>query len=241
MQQTSDRIVETEMIPTGHHLHHTLEILEVTAHPTRTLIPTAVILDMLVLLDKIEHLQEKESRRIDKVGTGKVGQEKESKVADREGLLKDNQMGTGQGKNQNTEEGHVLSPIPGVINTTEPQPGQPHQTVSASKATEDPPPATKMIHVPDLGHRTVKECVVHHVIGPPHRSPTAGTAPEAVKDKLSNAEKVAIGHVPILKDVRATLSTVEGLVIGEVPLPTRAEAPAEIHQGFVRIVAEPIA
>ena len=88
MQQTSDRIVETEMIPTGHHLHHTLEILEVTAHPTGTLIPTAVILDMLVLLDKIEHLLEKEkgNRRTDKVGTGKVGQEKESKVANRVGL-----------------------------------------------------------------------------------------------------------------------------------------------------------
>ena len=236
-------MTKTGMISKTNHLHHILLRTNPTTNPTETQWITAVIQDILVLVLEIGHLPEKEtgSPRTDKVGTVRAGQETEIKVADREGPLKDNHMGAGQGKNQNTEEGHVLPPIPGVINTTEPQPGQPHQTVSASKATEDPPPATQMIHVPDLGHRTVKECVVHHVIGPPHHSPTAGTAPEAVKDKLSNAEKVAIGHVPILKDVRATLSTVEGLVIGEVPLPTRAEAPAEIHQGFVRIVAEPIA
>ena len=209
------------MISTSKHLHHILVITEVTTHPTRIQIPTAVIQDILVLVLEIGHLPEKEtgSPRTDKVGIVRAGQETEIKVADRAGPLTDNHMGAGQGKNQNIGEGHVLPPIPGVINTTEPQPGQPHQTVSASKATEHPPPATQMIHVPDRGHRMLKECIVHHVTGPPHSSPRAWTAPEAVKDELSNVEKVATGHIIIPKDVRATLSTVAGLGIEEVILP----------------------
>jgi hypothetical protein len=241
MLQTSDRIAGTEMIPTRNHLHHILEISEVTAHPTGIPIPTAVILDMLVLVQEIGHLPEKEkgSPRTDKVGTGKVGQEKESKVADREGLLKDNQMGTGQGKNQNTEEGHVLSLIPGVIKTTEPQTGQTPQINNAPKFMESPPPqATQMTLVLDLGHRMVKECVVHHKTGPPHSSLRIGTTPEAAKDdQRSNVVKVATGHVLLLKDVRTTLLTEVGLVKRKELQPSQAEAQAETDQGFVHIVA----
>jgi hypothetical protein len=150
-------------------------------------------------------------------------------------------MVAGQGINRYITEGHVLSPTPGVIDMRKPQPGQPHRTVSHSEEMEDHPRAQEMIHVPDLGHRTVTGCVVHHVIGPPHHSPTAGTAPEVAKDKHSNAETTAVGHVLILKDVRATLSSVADLVIGKELLPTQADPPAEMHQGFVHIVAEPTA
>ena len=216
MQQTSDRIIETKMNSTRHHLHHPLEILEVTAHPTGTLISTAVILNMLVLLDKIEHPLEKEkgNRRTARVGTGKVGQEKENKVADRVGLEKGSPMGIGQGKNQNNSEpGHVLSPTPGVIKTIDPQTGQTPQINNAPKFMESlPPQATQMTLAPDLGHRMVIECVVHHKTGPPHSRLRIGTTPEAAKDdQRSNVEKVATGHVLILKDARATLSTGAGL------------------------------
>jgi hypothetical protein len=119
-----------------------------------------------------------------------------------------------------------------------PHPGQPHRTVSHSEGMEDHTLAQEMIHVPDLGHRIGTGCVVHRVIGRPHHSPTAGTAPEVAKDKHSNAETTAIGHVLILKDVRATLSSVADLVIGKEPLPTQAGPPAEMHQGSVHIVAE---
>ena len=66
----------------------------------------------------------------------------------------------------------------------------------------------------------------------------AGMAPELAKDKLSNAETAVIEHGPIPKDVLATLSSVEDLLIGKEPLPTQADPPAEMHQGFVHIVAE---
>jgi hypothetical protein len=61
-------MVETEVIQTKSHLHHILETSEVTAHHTRILIPIAVILGMLVLVQEIGHLPENEkgSPRTDK-------------------------------------------------------------------------------------------------------------------------------------------------------------------------------
>jgi hypothetical protein len=241
MLQTLDLIVMTEIIQTRSHLHHILETLKVTAPHTRILIPIAVILVMLVLVQEIGHLPENEkgSPRTDKAGIGKVGQEKGSKVAGKEGLMKDNQMGAGQGKNQNIGESRVLSPIPGLINTAEPQIGQPPRINNAPKDTEDHPQATQMTHVPDLGHRTVAECVVPRVIDPPHSSLIVGTTPEAAKeDQHSNVEKVATGNVLIPKDAKAALSTGAGLKIGKVLQPSQAEAQVEIDKDFVHIVVD---
>ena len=243
MQQTSDRIIETQMNSTRHHLHHPLEILGVTTHPTGTLISTAAILHMLVLLDKIEHPlgKEKGNSRTARVGTDKVGQEKENKVAGRVGLEKGSPMGIGQGKNQNNSEpGHVLSPTPGVIEIPDPQLGQPLQTNNAPKVTESPPPqATQMTLVLDLGPKMVKECVFHRGKGPPHSSLRVGTTQEAAKDNpRSNVATVATGHVLALEDARATLLTGVGLAIGKVLQASPAEAPAETEQDFVHIVVD---
>ena len=94
----------------------------------------------------------------------------------------------------------------------------------------------QVIYVPDLGLTTVRKFGVHHVIGPTHHSPTAETAPEAVKDELSNVEKVETGHVLIPKDVRTTLSAVAGLVIEEVVLPTQVGPRVETNKSFAHTV-----
>jgi hypothetical protein len=147
----------------------------------------------------------------------------EIKVADRTGQLTDNHMVADQGVNQDITEGHVLPPTHRVINMRKPQPGQPHRTVSHSEGMEGQPLAQEMITVPDLGHRTITGHVVHHVIGHPHHSPMAGTAPGVAKDKNSNAKTAVIEHVLIPKDVRATLSSVEDLLIDKEPPPTQAD------------------
>ena len=235
-------MTKTGMISKTNHLHHILLRTNPTTNPTETQWITVVIQDILVLVLETGHLPKIEtgSPRTDRVGIVGAGLEMEIKVADRAGQLTDNHMVAGLGINQDITAGHVLPPTPGVIDMRKPQLGKLHQTVSHSEEMVDHPPAQEMIHVADQGHRTVTGCAAHHVIGLCH-SPTVGTAPEAAKDKCSNAEKAAIGHVPLLKDVQATLSTVAGLVIGEVLLPTQADPPAEMDQGFVHIVAEPIA
>jgi hypothetical protein len=150
MLQTLDLIVMTE---TRSHLHHILETLEMTAPHIRILIYIAVTLAMPVLAQEIGRLPERESPRTARAEIGKVGQEKDSKVAGKEGLMKENQMRACQGKNQNIGESHALSPIPGLINTTGLQTGQPPRIKNDLKDAEDHPLATQMTHEPDLGGR----------------------------------------------------------------------------------------
>jgi hypothetical protein len=240
MPQDFNPMTRTRLIIKTNSLHHILLKTSLTTNPTEIQEITAATQDTLVLVPEVGHLQEVglEIPRIDRVGIVGADLEMEIKVVDRAGQLTDNHMVAGLGINQDITAGHVLPPTPGVIDMRKPQLGKLHQTVSHSEEMVDHPPAQEMIHVADLGHRTGTGCVVHRVIGRLHHSPTAGTAPEVAKDKHSNAETTAVGHVLILKDVRATLSSVADLVIGKEPPPTQVGPPAEMHQGSVHIVAD---
>jgi hypothetical protein len=221
-------------------LHHILLKIGLTTNPTKIQEITAATQDTLVLVPGQGHLLEAglEIPRIDRVGIIGADPEMEIKVVDRAGQLTDNQMVADLGISQDITANHVLPPTPGVIDMRKPHLGKLHQTVSNSVEMVDHPPALDMIHVADLGHKTRTGCVFHHVIGRPHHNPIVGTVPEVVKDKLSNAETTALGHVLILKDVRATLSSVADLVIGKEPPPTQVGPPAEMHQDSVHIVVD---
>jgi hypothetical protein len=196
-----------DLIVTRNHLHHILETLEMTAPRIRILIYIVVTLAMPVLAQEIGRLPGRESPRTTRAEIGKVGQEKDSKMAGKEGLMKGHHMRACQGKNQNIGESHAPSPIPELINTISLQTGQPPRISNALKDMEDHPLATQMTHKPDLG-QMVEECAAHHVTDLAHSSLRIKTTLEAAKgDQHSNVEKVATDRVPILKDVRTALST----------------------------------
>jgi hypothetical protein len=188
-----------------------------------------VILVILVLVKEIGHLQENEdgSHKNDKAEMHNLDQKKENKMADKEGLMRSN-----QGENQNIGE----NPIPKLINTTEPQVGQPPQINNNHKDAES---NTRMTNVPDLGHRTMTKGVVPHVIDPPHSSNKVGTTPEAVREsKRSNVNKARTGNVQFPEDGKTPLTTEAGLKIKKVHQNNKAGARVGIDQNFVLIVVD---
>ena len=236
MLQTLDLIAMTE---TRNHLHQVLETLEMTVLRIKILIYIVVTPAMPVLAQETERLPGREGHKTTRAEVGKVGQMKDSRMADKGGPMNGSHMRACQGKNRKIGEGHAPSPIPELINTISPHTGQPPRIRKALKDVVDPPLAMQMTHERELG-QMVEECVVHHVTDLAHSSPRRETPLVAAKgDQHSNVEKVATEHVPIPKDAKATLSTGAGLKIGKVLQPSQAEAPVETDQGFVHIVAGP--
>jgi hypothetical protein len=197
------------------------------------MMPIKVILVILVLVKEIGHLQENEdgSHKNDKAEMHNLGQKRENKMAAKEGLMRSN-----QGENRNIGENRVLPPIPGLINTTEPQVGQPPQINNNHKDAES---HTRMTNVPDLGHRTMTKGVVPHVIDPPHSSLKVGTTPEAAREnKRSNVNKVGTENVQFPEDAKTTLTTGAGLKIKKVLQNSKAGARVGIDKNFVLIVVD---
>jgi hypothetical protein len=193
------------------------------------MIPTKIILVIQVPVKEIGHPQENEdgSHKNDKAEMHNLDQKKEYKMADKEGLMRSN-----QGENQNIGE----NLIPKLINTTEPQVGQPPQINNNNKDEES---NTRMTNVPDLGHRTMTKGVVPHVIDPPHSSNIAGTTPEAVREsKRSSVNKARTGNVQFQEDGKTPLTTEAGLKIKKVHQNNKAGARVGIDQNFVLIVVD---
>jgi hypothetical protein len=190
---------------------------------------TEAIQDGPVLASDLGHLleTEMESPRINKVGNLGEDQEIGTKVIEKANHLKENQMAAGQEVNHNMTAGHVPPPTHGVIDTRKLQQGRPRQTASKLEEMEHHLLYRGVTYVTEVGHGTETGLVAHHVIGRQHHS-LAGMDPEDANNNHSNAGTTAQGHVPILKDVRATLSNGGAdLRIGKELLATRVGLPAE--------------
>jgi hypothetical protein len=193
---------------------------------------TEVTQDGPVLVPDPGHLLETEveSPRISKVGNVGEGPEMGTKVTEKANHLKENHMVAGQEVNHNMTAGHVPPPTHGVIDMRKLQQGRPHHTASQFEEMVNHHLYRGVTYVAEVGHRTGKRFVAHHVIGRPHHS-LAGMAPEVANNKHSNAGTTAQEHALILKDVRAMLSNgVADLRTGKELLVTRVGRPAETHQ-----------
>jgi hypothetical protein len=184
------------------------------------------ILVTQVPVKEIEHPQENEdgSHKNNKAEMHNLDQKREYKMADKEGLMRSN-----QGENQNIGE----NLIPELINTTEPQVGQPPQIDNNNKDEES---NTRMTNVPDLDHRTM---TIPHVIDPPHSSNIAETTPETVKGgKRSSVNRARKGNVQFQEDGKTPLTTEAGLKIKKVHQDNKAGARVGIDLNFVLIVVD---
>ena len=146
---------------------------------------------------------------------------------------------------QETTPKVTVGPVPpqthAVIDMRKPLQGRLHQTASKLEGMEHSLLYRGVTYVEEVGHRTEIGLAANHVIGLTLHS-LAGMDPEDA-NSLSNAKIPTQGRVPILKDVRAMLSSgVAGLRTGKELLATPLGLPAaQMNHVFARIVEDQIA